>query len=156
MRADPKLKFDISYRDAVERLDHLKGRARFANELEQFVLQGEIEDAQKAIRDTEHTLEENADKFFAACKKVGIKKILIQGRELVQCEDERYDGWPAVWAISDLCDISKSCGNVNQSQTALTHNFFPIRYIGLAVDVDTREEVDQEPFDRYRVVSRMR
>lgn len=145
----------MSYHDAVERLDYLKGRARFANELEQFVLQGEIEDAQQAIRDTEYTLEENADKFFAACKKVGIKKILIQGRELVQCEDEDYDGWPAVWKISDLCGIESFCGNSNQSQTALTHTFFPIRYIGLAVDVETREEVDQEPFNRYRVVSRM-
>lgn len=151
-----EFRFDMAYYHVKHRYNkiysHFNGTT---DQLVRFTLQGELDIVKAELETAELVLEQNVDKLFNCCKKVGIKRIFIGDGELVT-NDVRYGSWPAIWAVVDMCatDHFKSgCGNGNQSQVHNVLYFIPKKYINRAWDVKSREQIDVDPFLGSMVVT---
>jgi hypothetical protein len=154
--------FDKEAAKVMIRIRDLKISAKYNTcKLTKSVAEKEIE-VLTASNDMEKVLESNADKFFAAAKFLRLDKIFIHPQELVGCANVRYDGWPAIWQLvtlvdGDSWDTSNSiryragCGNRDQAQVMNSDLYLPQHILRKAWDVQTRTEIDIEPFKNMRV-----
>lgn len=85
-------------------------------DLQHLCMEQELADLISANPPVEEVQLMNFEMLLRHAKELGIKYLYLTERDMFLTDDADYQGWPAVWHLTDRMCMKSACGNSNQRQ----------------------------------------